>query len=152
MSSINLKATETKILADAAAQDGRIVFPARIKESTRQRLVGLLTGHELVHPGQDESELQLTTAGYRAVGLEPPQTADLNEKRGLKKDLVRQLLERAEGASLGELVAATGWLPHTTRAALCRLRKEPAELAKSKREDGTTVYRLGPAVALEAAA
>jgi len=33
------------------------------------------------------------------------------------------LLERPGGATLAELVAATGWLPHTTRAALTGLRK-----------------------------
>ncbi len=33
------------------------------------------------------------------------------------------LLQRGDGAALAELVSATGWLPHTTRAALTGLRK-----------------------------
>jgi hypothetical protein len=33
------------------------------------------------------------------------------------------LIRRDHGATLAELVAATGWLPHTTRAALTGLRK-----------------------------
>jgi len=33
------------------------------------------------------------------------------------------LLQRDHGATVAELVAATGWLPHTTRAALARLRR-----------------------------
>ncbi len=36
------------------------------------------------------------------------------------------LLEGPGGATLAELVAATGWLPHTTRAALTGLRKRRA--------------------------
>ena len=38
--------------------------------------------------------------------------------------LVTRLLERSDGASLDELVVATGWLPHTTRAALTGLKKK----------------------------
>ena len=61
--------------------------------------------------------------------------------------MVAELLRREEGASLPELIAATGWLPHTTRAVLSRLRSGEQELAKSKRDDGTTSYRLQARVA-----
>ena len=43
------------------------------------------------------------------------------------------------------LAAATGWLPHTTRAALTGLRHKGFALDKSKRQDGTTVYRISSA-------
>jgi hypothetical protein len=66
----------------------------------------------------------------------PPQT---------KQALVLGLLQRKEGASLAELVQATGWLPHTTRAALTRLRQSGHELQKEKRETGETAYRIAPA-------
>jgi hypothetical protein len=39
---------------------------------------------------------------------------------------------------------ATGWLPHTTRAALSRLRSAGTELARTKREDGITIYLILP--------
>jgi hypothetical protein len=51
------------------------------------------------------------------------------------------MLQHAEGASLGDLVAATGWLPHTTRAALTGLRKKGHVIEKTK-VDGTTTYRI----------
>ena len=41
---------------------------------------------------------------------------------GTKIAQVIELLRRRDGATLAELVA-TGWLPHTTRAALTGLRK-----------------------------
>ena len=41
-----------------------------------------------------------------------------------KQDMVIGLLLREGGAVLTELVEATGWLPHTARAALTGLRKK----------------------------
>jgi Protein of unknown function (DUF3489) len=61
---------------------------------------------------------------------------------GTKQAHVIALLERDTGATLDELVAATGWLPHTTRAALTGLRHKGFGLGKSKRENGTTAYRI----------
>ena len=46
---------------------------------------------------------------------------------------VLALLQRDEGATLDELVAITGWLPHTTRAALTGLKKKGHMIAKGKR-------------------
>jgi len=51
------------------------------------------------------------------------------------------LLDRAEGSSLDEMVVATGWLPHTTRAALTGLRKKGYEIARTTVE-GVTRYTL----------
>ena len=51
------------------------------------------------------------------------------------------MLQRTDGATLSELIAATGWLPHTTRAALTGLRKKGHAIDKSKR-DGATCYRI----------
>ena len=50
-------------------------------------------------------------------------------------------LQRSGGATLAELVATTGWLPHTTRAALTGLRKKGYTLNKQRR-DGVTVYSI----------
>ena len=36
---------------------------------------------------------------------------------GRKRDVVIALLQRENGASIDDLMAATGWLPHSTRAA-----------------------------------
>ena len=55
---------------------------------------------------------------------------------------VLALLGRAEGATLDELVAETGWLPHTTRAALTGLKKKGHAIERSKRDE-RTCYRLG---------
>ena len=54
------------------------------------------------------------------------------------------LLERAGGATLAEMVEATGWLPHTTRAALTGLKKKGHTISKDKRGD-VTCYRIAKA-------
>jgi hypothetical protein len=71
-------------------------------------------------------------------GLAPPRSG----REGTKRALVISLLSRPEGARLDELVAATGWLPHTTRAALTGLRQRGHMLAKSRDAAGRTVYRI----------
>jgi hypothetical protein len=58
-----------------------------------------------------------------------------------KQAIVIGLLQRQKGASLADLVAATGWLPHTTRAALTRLRQAGHVLDETTGVDGA-VYRI----------
>lgn len=57
-----------------------------------------------------------------------------------KRDLILGLLARSEGASLDEMVAATGWLPHTTRAMLTGLKKK-GHVLSSEKVDGVRRYR-----------
>jgi hypothetical protein len=51
------------------------------------------------------------------------------------------LLERNEGATLPDLIAATGWPPHTPRAALTGLRKK-GHASERTRRDELTCYRI----------
>jgi hypothetical protein len=77
--------------------------------------------------------------------LSAPASAQAPEpKRTTKIAVVIALLSREEGATLGELVEATGWLPHTTRAALTGLKKKGYVLDKSKRGE-VTCYRIAGA-------
>jgi DNA-binding MarR family transcriptional regulator len=59
-----------------------------------------------------------------------------------KTALLIDLLAREGGATLGELASATGWLPHTVRAALSGLRKKGHAINRS-RQEGHSRYRLG---------
>ncbi|MBB6124921.1 DNA-binding MarR family transcriptional regulator [Sphingobium subterraneum] len=54
---------------------------------------------------------------------------------------VLALLAREEGASVAELIEATGWLPHTAPAALSGLRKKGYAITKPKVDD-VTRYRI----------
>jgi len=58
-----------------------------------------------------------------------------------KQALLIEMPKRDEGATLSQLVEATSWLPHTTRAALTGLRKKGHVIIVSKVE-GISVYRI----------
>lgn len=58
-----------------------------------------------------------------------------------KSDLVVTLLKRDGGTTLDEMVAATSWLPHTTRAALTGLKKKGHQVV-SEKADGVRRYRI----------
>lgn len=73
----------------------------------------------------------------RPVNLTPPAIPDRPSKIGMVIDLMR----RPDGATLDDLVAATGWQPHSTRAALTGLRKKGHVIGKIRRDD-TTCYHL----------
>jgi len=64
-------------------------------------------------------------------------------REGTKLAQVIALLERAEGANIGDLTTATGWLAHTTRAALTGLRKRGYTVELVKGADGQeSSYRI----------
>jgi hypothetical protein len=52
------------------------------------------------------------------------------------------LLERPDGAAIGDLIEATGWQVHSVRAALTGCRKDGKELIRAKDEGGVRRYRV----------
>jgi DNA-binding IclR family transcriptional regulator len=68
-----------------------------------------------------------TTAGNEAIA-----TAS---KAPTKSATVLTLLQREQRVTLPELVAATGWQPHTTRAMLTGLRKKGHAIERSTRDE-----------------
>jgi len=87
------------------------------------------------------------TEGSKAPPQNSPSEADeAGQTPGTKQALIIGLLQREAGATLDDLVTATRWLPHTTRAALTRLRQAGHVLDKAKGETGATVYRIAAPV------
>ena len=79
----------------------------------------------------------------KAAAAEPPPTSINAPRAGTKIDSVVKMLGRPEGATLEAIVGATGWLSHTTFAALTGLRKRGYALVRSRDEQGgRSVYRL----------
>jgi hypothetical protein len=68
---------------------------------------------------------------------------------GSKLALVIEHLQRADGATILDLTQATGWLPHTTRAALTGLRKRGYAVVRERIGAGGSVYRISDASACE---
>jgi len=146
------------LLSNAAQRDNGSLLPA---PKSLGRKPGAVTKSiaALVKRGLAEeteaTDTVLTAAGRAAIGIDPseptgdkPEVNDLaapspsNAKplRQTKAAAVLAMLEREEGATLDELIAATNWLPHTTRAALTGLRKKGHAIDRSKRGDITCYH------------
>jgi hypothetical protein len=117
------------------------------------RKAGLIVERETTQAStayRSEDELRyglfITPAGLAAIGItdaEPPAALEAlpAPTHASKAQQVLHLLAREGGASTADLIAATGWLPHTMRAALTGLRKK-GHVITSARRDNQTCYRL----------
>jgi hypothetical protein len=66
-------------------------------------------------------------------------------REGSKKEDIIALLQKPKGATLAELMTATGWQAHSVRGFISGTlgKKEGLKVNSAKREDGQRVYSLG---------
>lgn len=107
----------------------------------------LVGSPDLRPASQVDQPLAPTTA--RAEANTPEPEPDMANKKppvrpGTKQALLVDLLLRTEGASIPEIQQATGWQPHTARAAITGLKKKSFAVTSAPRGDGTRAYRLAP--------
>ena len=62
-----------------------------------------------------------------------------------KLDTIEKLLKRKQGASIAEMVKATGWQQHSVRGAMAGSLKKRGHTISSEKLDGTRRYRIGDA-------
>jgi Protein of unknown function (DUF3489) len=79
-------------------------------------------------------EYQQPSRQERSTVVEP--------RSGSKQARIIKMLSRKSGASLEALVEITGWLPHTTRAALTGLRKRGYGIALERQDGKPSIYRI----------
>ena len=99
-------------------------------------------------PARTKSRNRRSAAADRKTAAKPAkrrqETAPaMLSARPSKKASILGLLQRPQGAAIGELTEATGWQVHSVRAALTGLRKDGKELIRTKDDAGVTRYRLG---------
>jgi hypothetical protein len=158
-----LNDTQLVLLSSAAKRDDRSFYPLPATISSGPRattaLASLLKSgfaserdtNDLTISYRQDGDLNIgvfvTDAGLATIGVEPEGAGDVvfeapqQAERTSKRDTVVALLSRGEGATLPELISTTGWLPHTTRAALTGLRKKGHSIERSKR-GADTCYRI----------
>lgn len=73
-------------------------------------------------------------------------------REGSKIAKVITLLQREQGATLAEIIGATDWLPHTSRAALTGLRKRGYAIERRSRGEGPKGYVIVEVAASRSAA
>jgi hypothetical protein len=86
-------------------------------------------------PGNARASIK-PTVGSDTEGTAPAETP----KACSKQQQLAALVVRDEGATLEQMIAATGWLPHTTRAALTGLKKKGYVISSDK-VNGVRTYR-----------
>jgi len=119
-----------------AQQDAQVAK----KVPTERRTKAASRRHSVVDEQTPKQGLRTNTS--EEVSKAPHgQTGGLGARKGSKQQLVVGMLSTAAGASISELMAATNWLPHSTRAVLSRLRKEGYSL-DCQRAEGGTRYRV----------
>jgi hypothetical protein len=96
--------------------------------------------------------LSASPSSALSVTTEAPSAPSL-PRAGSRQALLIAMLSRVEGASIAEISAAFGWLPHTARAALTGLRHKGHELVREAGggERGS-VYRITTAPLIPPAA
>lgn len=62
-------------------------------------------------------------------------------EKATKQVQLLTLIQRQDGATTHEIIEATGWLPHTVRAAVTALRKRGHKI-HNERVDGVGRYRI----------
>jgi hypothetical protein len=109
----------------------------------------------------DASGTQVRAAGARGDRFLTPRTTDSRHtadatsgaieagastapvRPGCKLATLTALVTREGGAGIEELTRATGWLPHTVRAALTGLRKRGVSVTRRCGPDGRSIYVAG---------
>ena len=100
-------------------------------------------------PGAGHTDLPASAGSQGAANRKAPQESPSasagQDPRGTKQAALIAMLQRPEGATIGDAVEATGWQPHTVRGALAGALKKRLGLtiASEKVENRGRVYRLG---------
>jgi hypothetical protein len=161
---MNTQLSETQksiLIAAAEREDHRLEwFPEGVNGGARAKVLGSLRSKGLIELRDDLPVI--SAAGLEALGLPPtsaktePVTVPMSEKQTVpdtpkarktrdntKQAKVIAMLNRPEGATLDQLVEATGWLKHTVRGALSILGKKQGIPIESSKTDTGRVYRAG---------
>ncbi len=98
----------------------------------------------------DRTALQATSAtavaktqkARGAVQPEEERSIGAAPRTGSKQALIVDMLSEEQGVTIDALIKATGWLPHTTRAALTGLRKRGFTVERIPHAPGASLYRI----------
>lgn len=129
-----LTPTQERILHAAASRpDGNIEpLPPNVNAGVRKRVIDGLLKRGLVE--MMGTSYHISPAGFEAIDKAPPPKG---YRTGTKQARMIELMRRPQGASIEEIVAETGWLPHTVRGTMTNaLKKRLGLILTSEKADG----------------
>jgi hypothetical protein len=128
------------LIAERPAREGEPVFA----QSDQDRDLAL----EITTDGRvliaDRAAVEAAAQPGQAATAKAEPKAAPAIRPGTKQALLLELLRRQGGATIAEIQDATGWQPHSARAALTGLRKKRLAVTSAVRGDGTRAYHLPP--------
>jgi hypothetical protein len=161
---MKLSDTQLVILSQAAQRDdSAIVLPEKLKGGAAKKVVNRLLEQGLIaecaaggglpvwHQAEDGQRIALvvTAAGLAAIGISEEgeqggANATTTGQPKTKQEIILQLLRRMEGASIAEMVAATGWQAHSLRGFLSGTiaKKLQMPVVSEKGENGVRRYHI----------
>lgn len=146
MSSIEITATQRLVLEGGAARPDRALdpMPEGIKGGARLKVCASLERRGLAE--QVEGAVwRATAAGLAIVGVEIDEpTTPTMPREGSKLAVAVGLLQRPDGASLEQMMEATGWQRHTVRGTMSGALKGRfgLDIVSNVGEDGVRMYRI----------
>lgn len=125
--------------------DDRVVWlPDHLKPGPRAKVLQGLAQKALITNAGDQGWF-VTDAGYASLDRKRPQLRAANPGRtNTKQAKVIQLLRRRQGASIEQLMEATGWQAHTVRGTLAGTLKKRLgfTVISEKAQDQSRIYRI----------
>jgi hypothetical protein len=119
------------------------------EEGRGTSLVITREGREAIGLEDGENDTSNLSSAAEETGVQRRQPSfqkylnSIDEPRpGSKQAVIVKILSRKSGATLQTLVQATGWLPHTTRAALTVLRKRGYTVLLERQDGKPSLYRI----------
>jgi hypothetical protein len=95
-------------------------------------------------PAKGKATKKATSGKKTAKGTKKAKAPKDGVREGSKTATVLALIQRAKGATLAEIMEATGWQPHSVRGFVSGTlgKKMGLKVESAKREDGERVYSL----------
>ncbi len=169
MTQIQLSDAQAVILSTACAREDGAVFPVTAslkggavgnvcKSLLKQGLIEEIAATDLNtvwrhDEGRGPITLRATPLAYSTLGItdeqiDTPQaettTAPVQRRKGTKQETLIEMLRAEGGATIDEIVEATGWQSHTVRGAMSGALKKKLglEITSKKVEGLGRVYRI----------
>ena len=132
--------TEAIKLTEEARQDQMKADLTKLKAGDKKRKASVKAA-KATKATPEKTAKVAKPAKAKATKAAKPAKAAKEPKGTTKKDQVLALISRKNGASLDEIMTATGWQKHTVRGFIAILGKKGTKIESFKSEAGARTYK-----------